>query len=245
MEERYGVASCISGFANLVNIDHACLYSHEFAAFFALIKVEAVEHIPHHLAFHKADETSVFADIFINEVAASSRQDKDAAPFRRRPPPPAQAVAPGAQDAQPRRRLAITPAAAGRAIPSLSASPCHHLAIGLAIIAAVVASPSSSSQQNCSPPDLYRSWPSGRERLRSTASCAVRAPRRHRTGLGRLPLHGYDDRGAVIDVVAWHDGDVWRVVVDTQGLESNQNCGKLADFVPLTNYRLEWKFGIF
>ncbi|XP_006647647.1 tripeptidyl-peptidase 2 [Oryza brachyantha] len=61
----------------------------------------------------------------------------------------------------------------------------------------------------------------------------------------RKQAEGYDDRGPVIDVVAWHDGDVWRVAVDTQGLESNQNCGKLADFVPLTNYRLERKFGIF
>uniref|UniRef100_A0ACD5ZLK2 Uncharacterized protein n=1 Tax=Avena sativa TaxID=4498 RepID=A0ACD5ZLK2_AVESA len=56
---------------------------------------------------------------------------------------------------------------------------------------------------------------------------------------------GYDDKGPVIDVVVWHDGDVWRVAVDTQGLEGNKDCGKLADFVPLTNYRLERKFGIF
>jgi hypothetical protein len=41
----------------------------------------------------------------------------------------------------------------------------------------------------------------------------------------------------VIDIVAWHDGDVWRVAVDTQALEGSNNCGKLADFVPLTNYR--------
>uniref|UniRef100_A0A0D9VJ70 Tripeptidyl-peptidase 2 n=1 Tax=Leersia perrieri TaxID=77586 RepID=A0A0D9VJ70_9ORYZ len=61
----------------------------------------------------------------------------------------------------------------------------------------------------------------------------------------RKQAEGYDDRGPVIDVVAWHDGDVWRVAVDTQGLEGNKNCGKLADFVPLTNYRLEQKFGIF
>uniref|UniRef100_A0A0D3F8K4 tripeptidyl-peptidase II n=1 Tax=Oryza barthii TaxID=65489 RepID=A0A0D3F8K4_9ORYZ len=61
----------------------------------------------------------------------------------------------------------------------------------------------------------------------------------------RKQAEGYDDRGPVIDIVAWHDGDVWRVAVDTQGLEGNKNCGKLADFVPLTNYRLERKFGIF
>jgi hypothetical protein len=31
---------------------------------------------------------------------------------------------------------------------------------------------------------------------------------------------------------------VWRVAVDTQTLEGNNDGGKLADFVPLTNYRL-------
>uniref|UniRef100_A0A0E0K3A0 tripeptidyl-peptidase II n=1 Tax=Oryza punctata TaxID=4537 RepID=A0A0E0K3A0_ORYPU len=61
----------------------------------------------------------------------------------------------------------------------------------------------------------------------------------------RKQAEGYDDRGPVIDIVTWHDGDGWRVAVDTQGLEGNKNCGKLADFVPLTNYRLERKFGIF
>ncbi|KAM0869156.1 hypothetical protein ACQ4PT_040859 [Festuca glaucescens] len=61
----------------------------------------------------------------------------------------------------------------------------------------------------------------------------------------RKQADGYDDRGPVIDVVVWHDGDVWRVAVDTQGLEGNKDCGKLADFVPLTNYRIERKFGIF
>ncbi|KAK3154839.1 hypothetical protein QOZ80_2BG0195730 [Eleusine coracana subsp. coracana] len=61
----------------------------------------------------------------------------------------------------------------------------------------------------------------------------------------RKLAESYDDRGPVIDIIAWHDGDVWRIAVDTQALEDNKNCGKLADFVPLTNYRLERKFGIF
>ncbi|KAF0927137.1 hypothetical protein E2562_030584 [Oryza meyeriana var. granulata] len=65
---RRGVASCLSGFANLVNIDHACLHGHEFAAIFVMIKVEALDHIPHHLAFHKADETGIMVDIFTNEI---------------------------------------------------------------------------------------------------------------------------------------------------------------------------------
>ncbi|THU55160.1 hypothetical protein C4D60_Mb11t03630 [Musa balbisiana] len=55
----------------------------------------------------------------------------------------------------------------------------------------------------------------------------------------------YDDRGPVIDIVVWNDGDIWRVAVDTQSLEDSSDTGKLADFVPLTNYRNERKFGIF
>nr|CAB3450616.1 unnamed protein product [Digitaria exilis] len=66
----------------------------------------------------------------------------------------------------------------------------------------------------------------------------------------RKQAEGYDDKGPVIDIVAWHDGDVWRVAVDTQTLQGTNNGGKLADFVPLTNYRhgfilLERKYAIF
>lgn len=35
----------------------------------------------------------------------------------------------------------------------------------------------------------------------------------------------------------WHDGEVWRVALDTQSLEDDPDCGELANFVPLTNYR--------
>lgn len=55
----------------------------------------------------------------------------------------------------------------------------------------------------------------------------------------------YDDKGPVIDAVVWHDGEVWRVALDTQSLEDEPGKGKLTDFVPLTNYRKERKFGIF
>ncbi|XP_050154207.1 tripeptidyl-peptidase 2-like [Malus sylvestris] len=55
----------------------------------------------------------------------------------------------------------------------------------------------------------------------------------------------YDDKGPVIDAVVWHDGEVWRVALDTQTLEDNPVCGKLANFVPLTNYRIERKYGVF
>ncbi|AQK73356.1 Tripeptidyl-peptidase 2 [Zea mays] len=61
----------------------------------------------------------------------------------------------------------------------------------------------------------------------------------------RKQAEGYDDKGPVIDIVTWNDGDVWRVAVDTQTLEGNNDGGKLADFVPLTNYRLERKYAIF
>ncbi|KAL9317577.1 hypothetical protein ACSQ67_014094 [Phaseolus vulgaris] len=55
----------------------------------------------------------------------------------------------------------------------------------------------------------------------------------------------YDDKGPAIDAVVWYDGEVWRVAIDTQSLEDDPDCGKLANFVPLTNYRTEKKYGIF
>ncbi|PPR89054.1 hypothetical protein GOBAR_AA31630 [Gossypium barbadense] len=55
----------------------------------------------------------------------------------------------------------------------------------------------------------------------------------------------YDDKGPIIDAVVWHDGEVWRVALDTQSLEDDTKSGKLADFVPLTNYRIERKYGVF
>ena len=47
----------------------------------------------------------------------------------------------------------------------------------------------------------------------------------------------YEDKGPVIDAVVWHDGEVWRVALDTQSLEDDPESGKLADFAPLTNYK--------
>ncbi|XP_078427505.1 tripeptidyl peptidase ii [Wolffia australiana] len=55
----------------------------------------------------------------------------------------------------------------------------------------------------------------------------------------------YDDRGPDINVVAWHDGDVWRAALDTQSIENVPEKGRLADFIPLTNFRYERKYGIF
>ncbi|PRQ60205.1 putative tripeptidyl-peptidase II [Rosa chinensis] len=40
----------------------------------------------------------------------------------------------------------------------------------------------------------------------------------------------YDEKGPVIDAVVWHDGEVWRVSIDTETVEDDPDCGKLADF---------------
>ncbi|THG07936.1 hypothetical protein TEA_023335 [Camellia sinensis var. sinensis] len=52
----------------------------------------------------------------------------------------------------------------------------------------------------------------------------------------RKQADSYDDKGPVIDAVVWHDGELWRVALDTQSLEDDLERGKLAEFVPLTNY---------
>ncbi|GAV79300.1 Peptidase_S8 domain-containing protein/TPPII domain-containing protein [Cephalotus follicularis] len=67
----------------------------------------------------------------------------------------------------------------------------------------------------------------------------------NRIDILRKQVESYDDKGPIIDAVVWHDGEVWRVAVDTQSLEDDPDCGKLADFAPLTNYRTERKFGVF
>lgn len=54
----------------------------------------------------------------------------------------------------------------------------------------------------------------------------------------------YEDKGPVIDAVVWNDGSLWRVALDTQEMDDS-GAGKLADFTPLTNYRIERKYGIF
>ncbi|KAF5457840.1 hypothetical protein F2P56_021917 [Juglans regia] len=61
----------------------------------------------------------------------------------------------------------------------------------------------------------------------------------------RKQAESFDDKGPVIDAIVWHDGEVWRVAIDTQSLEDDSDSGKLADFMPLTNYRIERKFGVF
>lgn len=58
-------------------------------------------------------------------------------------------------------------------------------------------------------------------------------------------LDCYEDKGPVIDAVVWYDGSVWRAALDTQDLEEDPEHGKLANFTPLTNYRIERKYGVF
>ncbi|KAI5444494.1 variant 2, tripeptidyl-peptidase II Tpp2 [Lathyrus oleraceus] len=73
----------------------------------------------------------------------------------------------------------------------------------------------------------------------------VREDLQHRLDLLRRQSESYDDKGPVINAVAWHDGEVWRAALDTQSLEDDPDCGRLANFVPLTNYRIERKYGVF
>ncbi|KAL5069857.1 hypothetical protein RYX36_020744 [Vicia faba] len=67
----------------------------------------------------------------------------------------------------------------------------------------------------------------------------------NRLDLLRKQSESYNDKGPAIDAVVWYDGEVWRVALDTQSLEDDSDCGKLANFVPLTNYRTERKYGVF
>ncbi|WVY96824.1 hypothetical protein V8G54_028975 [Vigna mungo] len=73
----------------------------------------------------------------------------------------------------------------------------------------------------------------------------VREDIQNKLDLLRKQSESYDDKGPAIDAVVWYDGEVWRVAIDTQSLEDDPDCGKLANFVPLTNYRTEKKYGIF
>ncbi|XP_021765110.1 tripeptidyl-peptidase 2-like [Chenopodium quinoa] len=73
----------------------------------------------------------------------------------------------------------------------------------------------------------------------------LREDLQNRVDLLQKQANSYDDKGPVIDAVVWNDGEFWRVALDTQSLEDEPGKGKLADFVPLTNYRIERKYGIF
>ncbi|CAL8469996.1 g9538 [Coccomyxa elongata] len=56
----------------------------------------------------------------------------------------------------------------------------------------------------------------------------------------------YDDLGAMLDCVVWHDGEVSRAALDTSELyEPGSTTGALENFKPLTNYRIERQYGVF
>ncbi|XXG85157.1 hypothetical protein AAC387_Pa11g0297 [Persea americana] len=74
----------------------------------------------------------------------------------------------------------------------------------------------------------------------------VREDLQNRVDFLRKQADSYDDKGPVIDAVVWNDGNVWRAALDTHSLEDDDSeDGKLANFAPLTNYRIERKYGIF
>nr|GEW39471.1 tripeptidyl-peptidase 2 isoform X2 [Tanacetum cinerariifolium] len=73
----------------------------------------------------------------------------------------------------------------------------------------------------------------------------TRADLQDRVDFLKKQADSYEDKGPVIDAVVWHDGEVWRVALDTQSLEDDPESGKLADFAPLTNYKIERKYGVF
>ncbi|KAG2715893.1 hypothetical protein I3760_03G100000 [Carya illinoinensis] len=67
----------------------------------------------------------------------------------------------------------------------------------------------------------------------------------NRIDILRKQAESFDDKGPVIDAVVWHDGEAWRAALDTQSIEDDLDSGKLANFIPLTNFRAERKFGVF
>lgn len=52
---RRGVAASVAAFAAMLRVEHASVYGSDFSGIFVLVKVEALQHIPHHLAFHRID----------------------------------------------------------------------------------------------------------------------------------------------------------------------------------------------
>ncbi|KAI4975828.1 hypothetical protein ZWY2020_049435 [Hordeum vulgare] len=86
---RRGVAASVSGFAGLINVEHACLHGRDFAGIFVLAKVEALQHIPHHISFHKINGAGrAYADVYINEIWDVARSlGNPAAPPRSGHPP--------------------------------------------------------------------------------------------------------------------------------------------------------------
>lgn len=52
--------------------------------------------------------------------------------------------------------------------------------------------------------------------------------------------------GPMLDCVVWHDGKAWRAALDTSEMyEPGSGKGALADFMPMTNFRLEREYRSF
>lgn len=56
----------------------------------------------------------------------------------------------------------------------------------------------------------------------------------------------YEDLGPMIECVVWHDGSHWLAALDTSDMyEPGSGQGLLADFTPMTNFRLKRQYGTF
>ncbi|XBH77426.1 hypothetical protein VPH35_103911 [Triticum aestivum] len=117
---RRGVTASVAGFASLFRVEHACLHGSEFSSIFVLVKVEALQHIPHHLTFHHIDGVGIYADVVLNEVWDVTRSL--GAPSA--PPRPA-----GRIDSEIGDLSSLAPPRQGQAHPQASAAFLHpHLA---------------------------------------------------------------------------------------------------------------------
>ena len=68
----------------------------------------------------------------------------------------------------------------------------------------------------------------------------------------QLQKMAFGASGPMLDCVVWHDGSNWRAALDTTDFLDDTSAsddkplsGRLQDFVPLTNYSIEHKYGTF
>jgi hypothetical protein len=86
--DREGLTIATSGFARLLSVEHAALRGHDYSAIFAMVKVETPAHIPHRLAFHKANNSGNVADVYINEIWDARNVSTHKSHSNPPPPPP-------------------------------------------------------------------------------------------------------------------------------------------------------------